>query len=251
VLNPFDFVLRPRPDRVAELEAYIRKTPDWFHCFDFGDGIKSPGRDPSPKKLYHLCLPPRLDGLSVLDIGAYEGYFSFHCEQRGAKRVVASDRFVWEWPGGSAKRNFDAVKKALTSQVEPVVSYVEDLSTVLQSQTFDIVLFLGVLYHTPGMMQYLDSVYQMTKTLCILETFMDMLDQEKASASIYADCELNSDNSNWWGPNLRATTTMLRRAGFREVQFMNFWDVNTRDQVEGRPWDGPIKTGRAVLHAYK
>ena len=45
----------------------------WYHTIDFGNGIVSKGVDDSPRKLRRLHLPDDLDGLSVLDIGAWEG----------------------------------------------------------------------------------------------------------------------------------------------------------------------------------
>ena len=66
----------------------------WFHTFDFGDGLGTPGRDVTRRKLAALHLPD-LQGRSVIDIGAYDGYFSFEAERRGARRVVASDHWAW------------------------------------------------------------------------------------------------------------------------------------------------------------
>jgi len=72
----------------------------WFHKMDLGDGIETPGIDNSPEKLKTLKMPQRLDGVTVLDIGAWDGFFSFEAERRGAKRVLATDSFCWggRWP---------------------------------------------------------------------------------------------------------------------------------------------------------
>jgi tRNA (mo5U34)-methyltransferase len=251
--SPFDAQLRvPAPNRPS-LEAYVRSQSDWFHTFDFGSGLVTPGRDPSAKKLHHLCLPADMRALSVLDIGAYEGFFSFHCEQRGAERIVAADRVAWEWPGSTAKPNFDAVRRALDSRVQVESSAVEELSRTFMRQTFDIVLFLGVLYHAPDMVDYLHNVFSVTSDggVCIIETYLDALDSPHAQAVIYSPEELNNDASNWWGPNLKATATMLRRVGFRQVDFINLWDVNTGETLAGRSWEGPVRSARGVFHAHK
>ena len=81
-----------KPEELDFLKRYIAEQPEWFHQFTFDNGLSSPGRYPSLKKLHHLCLPQSLKGKTVIDIGAYEGFFSFHCEDRGADRVVACDR---------------------------------------------------------------------------------------------------------------------------------------------------------------
>jgi tRNA (mo5U34)-methyltransferase len=36
-----------------------------------------------------------IDGLSVLDVGACDGYYSFEAERRGARDVLALDELVW------------------------------------------------------------------------------------------------------------------------------------------------------------
>ena len=81
----------------AALMDEINKI-NWWHRIDLGNGITTPGRDDSPTKLVQVNLPQSLQGLSVLDIGAWDGFFSFECERRGAKRVVALDKAVWDIP---------------------------------------------------------------------------------------------------------------------------------------------------------
>jgi tRNA (mo5U34)-methyltransferase len=248
--SSFSADLTCMPDEEDALREYIGRQREWFHQFVFSNGLTTPGRDPSHKKLHHLCLPASLKGKSVIDIGAYEGFFSFHCEARGADRVVAADRFVWDWPGSSALPNFRAVHRALASRVEVLSANVEDLPATA-NETFDISLFLGVLYHAPNMMQYLDAVSSLTKGVLVLETFADALDESGARAVLYAERELNNDSSNWFGPNLPAIEVMLSRVGFKHIELVNLWSFNTRDQLEGRSAFGPIRSGRVVIHAYK
>ena len=69
--------------RVGELK--------WHHSIDLGQRIVTPGQDNSPRKLARLNLPRSLEGKTVLDVGAWDGYFSFEAERRGAKRVLATD----------------------------------------------------------------------------------------------------------------------------------------------------------------
>ncbi len=64
-------------ERVAEIR--------WFHQIDLGDGIVTPGVDCSAAKLLQLGMPDDLAGLSVLDVGAWDGFFSFEAERRGAR----------------------------------------------------------------------------------------------------------------------------------------------------------------------
>jgi tRNA (mo5U34)-methyltransferase len=65
----------------------------WYHSIDLGGGIVTRGIDDTPLRLARLALPASLEGLTVLDIGAWDGFFSFECERRGAARVVATDYY--------------------------------------------------------------------------------------------------------------------------------------------------------------
>ncbi len=191
----------------------------WFHRFELSNGVATPGRDPSAKKLHALRLPDRLDGLSVIDIGACEGYYSFQAEARGAARVVASDHFLWTWPGANTLGNFRFMKQLLGSQVEERIVRVEDLSAESVG-TFDVALFLGVLYHAPNMVQYLERLRSVTKGMAVVETLVDMLDVDHPAAAFYPPKTVNNDSSNWWGPNLPCVEGMLLRAGFSRVEFV-------------------------------
>ena len=66
----------------------------WYHTIDLGRGIITQGVDDTPLRLARLDLPSSLEGRSVLDIGAWDGFFSFEAERRGASRVVAVDYYA-------------------------------------------------------------------------------------------------------------------------------------------------------------
>jgi tRNA (mo5U34)-methyltransferase len=55
----------------------------WFHTIDLGNGVRTPGHKDTAAEWEHLHLPD-LAGRSVLDVGAYDGFFSFEAERRGA-----------------------------------------------------------------------------------------------------------------------------------------------------------------------
>src|SRR5262245_22516090 len=146
----------PHPDDLRELRRRVLGRP-WFHRIDLGGGLVTPGVDDTPQKLRHLRLPRRLDGKHVLDVGAYDGFFSFECERRGAAHVVAADHFCWTYGGMASKEGFDLARTALRSRVEEALIRVEDLGPE-RLGTFDLVLFLGVLYHAPDPLRYLRQV---------------------------------------------------------------------------------------------
>ena len=67
----------------------------WYHTIDLGDGLVTPGIDPTPHKLRQIKLPASFAGKTVLDVGAWDGFFSFEAERRGASRVLAVDYVAW------------------------------------------------------------------------------------------------------------------------------------------------------------
>lgn len=75
----------------ADAERVRDSVPLWFHTFSLASGIYTPGiaRDHG----YRLAVlgADRFVGRSVLDIGVFDGFYSFLAEVRGARRVVAID----------------------------------------------------------------------------------------------------------------------------------------------------------------
>jgi tRNA (mo5U34)-methyltransferase len=212
----------------------------WFHTIDLGAGLVTPGCDNSPAKVGYLGLPERLDGLSVLDIGAYDGFFSFECERRGARRVVAADHYCWTYGGMATKEGFDTCKAALGSRVEEALVPVEEI-TPQRVGVFDLVLFLGVLYHAPDMVRYLKLVRAVCRGRVILETEIDAEDYPQPAAVFYPGKSLNNDASNFWGPNQACVEAMLREVGFRKVERICTFNMVRRGT---RPFH------RAVFHAF-
>jgi tRNA (mo5U34)-methyltransferase len=192
----------------------------WYHTLDLGDGVVTRGVDKTAERLSRVGLPEDLSGRSVLDIGAWDGFFSFEAERRGAARVVATDYYAWHgvgWGTGQGKAGFELARTALGSRVEDVDLDVMDLSGD-QVGAFDVVLFLGVLYHLRNPLLALERVASVTKGLLILETVVDMVGVRRPVAAFYPGRELNGDPTNWWGPNPSAVIAMLRSVGFTRVE---------------------------------
>ena len=221
----------------------------WFHRFDFTNGVSTPGRDPSARKLHALALPDRLDGKRVIDIGAADGYFSIQCAARGADYVLATDELLWKETSLNCLSKLRYVKEATALAVEDLQISVERLDESSVG-VFDIALFLGVLYHAPNMMMYLERLRSVTKSMAVIETLVDLLDVDYPAAAFYSPGALNNDSSNWWGPNLACVEEMLGRAGFRSTRFVGLWEANTRQGQGERRSTGPLVSGRAVWHAY-
>ena len=233
----------------------------WYHTIDLGQGVVTQGVDNSPERLARLHLPSDLSGRSVLDVGAWDGFFSFEAERRGASRVLATDHYAWHgtgWGTGQGKAGFQLARTALHSRVEDLSVDVTDLSPE-RVGSFDLVLFLGVLYHLPNPIRALERVASVTRGVLILETVLDMVGLGRPAAAFYPGRELNNDPTNWWGPNHLAVEGMLRSvgfarvdvitparsAGFRAARAVKHWTTGRSSLVSA------FRQDRGVFHAHK
>jgi len=244
----------PDPDALRAEVARIR----WWHTIALGHGVITPGQDNSPQRLPRLGLPPELHGMTVLDIGAWDGFFSFECERRGAARVLATDHFCWNGAGWGTKAGFDLARRALGSRVEDLEIDVMDLSPERVGQ-FDLVLMLGVLYHLKHPLLALERVAGVTAGRLILDTEVDLASLRRPAAAFYPGAELDGDPTNWWGPNPAAVEGMLRSAGFARIEAVTplpSLPARLRQAArlrlrDGRPFWSSLQRGRMVFHAWR
>jgi len=239
----------------AEKERRVAAVPAWWHSIDLGDGVVTPGRKALADMRFQLeaLRLPDLTGKTVLDIGAWDGFFSFEAERRGARRVVAMDDHVWEmdipkvWdyrarlaaagqrqqpsdriPGHTfkgtlpGKIGFDTAHACIGSRVEQVVG---DFLTVDPDRlgNFDILLFLGVLYHMEDPLKTMRRVSLLTREMAVIETsavHVPGRDGEALFEFFEAD-EFAGDISNWWAPSIPGLIKLCRAAGFRDVEVVS------------------------------
>ena len=219
----------------------------WWHTIDLGNGIVTPGKDPTPARLPEIRLPDDLTGLSVLDVGAWDGFFSFEAERRGARRVLATDSFCWGRGGWGTKDGFELARRARGSKVEDLDIDPLDLSPD-KIGTFDVVLYLGVLYHMRHPLLALERVASVTGGRLILQTQVDLAGITRPAIAFYQGSELHGDPTNWSGPNPAAVVAMLRTVGFSEVQVVSQWFAG--DVSLARMNDAPVR-GHVTVHAWK
>jgi tRNA (mo5U34)-methyltransferase len=229
---------------------------------------------------------PNLRKRTVLDIGAWDGFFSFTAEQLGAEKVTALDHFVWsmeleelnryyedckergvapepyetlpffrpeELPG---KRGFDTARELLGSKVESIVAdfMATDLKVI---GTFDVVMFLGVLYHMKYPVEALERLAALTREVAIIETeavFLPGL-EDHALCEFFEKAELNHDATNWWAPNEKALVGMCRAAGFHHVTVTPTAPTLSQWESLGAQWgivgSKRLLRYRAVIQAWK
>lgn len=155
----------------GELRARIQALLPYFYSpFDFGGGLvtrHSRTRRRFQRRLRLLKIPEDLTGKTVLDIGAYDGYFSFEFERRNAKRVLAIDSYSWDHFKGLDC--FLAAREFFKSNVEYRRLDVSDIRPDDIGE-FDLVLCAGVLYHLENPLLDLKRIRAVTRKQLILET---------------------------------------------------------------------------------
>jgi tRNA (mo5U34)-methyltransferase len=228
----------------VSIQEDVEQLP-WYHVMELPGGVVTPGVDDPRNRLPLLGLPEDLSGLSVLDVGAWDGFFSFECERRGATRVVAADWFAWHEAARGSKRAFTLARNAFGSSVEDAEIRVEELSPE-RVGTFDLVLLVGVLYHLRDPLRALEAVASVTGGTLILETHVDLALHRRPAAAFYPALELAGDHTNWWGPNAAAVEGMLRAVGFDDVRKVF---PRSRAYELARALRRRSQQGRAVFHA--
>jgi tRNA (mo5U34)-methyltransferase len=206
--------MNARPQSLAHAVAQLK----WFHQIDFGNGIVSNGiakRDYINSKA-DACFRHGVAGKSVIDIGCWDGAYSFEAKRRGASRVLATDHFTWN-DGWGDRRAFELAREHLAPDVEmleidPMRIDVETLGR------FDIVLFLGVFYHLRHPFVALERAAQLATETIVVETILDAPDIDRPAMIFYPGAELGGDRTNWWGPNSACVIAMLRDLGFQSVE---------------------------------
>jgi len=208
-------------DRKEILEK-INRVKYWRHRIDLGNGIFTPGTE-NPKAFDYLGLPKDLSGKTVLDIGAWDGLYSFEAERRGAK-VLATDlwhdeklgkKFLWDDIRNGVE-GFLTARDILDSKVEHKNISVYDISPETVGD-FDIVLFLGVLYHLPDPILALKTVASVTKQVLIVESQLVKTKTENIPLMTYYSY-LPTYEVQQWNPNLLCLKKLILDAGLKNIE---------------------------------
>lgn len=191
----------------------------WYHSFLLPDGTGIEGFVPLQtlqRRWSQYRLPPDLTGKRVLDTGAWDGWFSFEAERRGAG-VVAMD--CVEIP------NFLEIRRKLNSRVDYRILDFYELPEA-NLGTFDYVLFLGILYHLKHPLLALETVCALTTDTAIVESFVTDADSWREHTSdiptmeFYETDELGNQLDNWIGPSVGCLLALCRAAGFARVELL-------------------------------
>jgi tRNA (mo5U34)-methyltransferase len=215
------------------IERRVRELGQWFHNLDLR-GVKTApdhflGDYPALKwRRFAHALPSDLRGRTVLDVGCNAGFYAIELKKRGADRVVAIDSD----PDYLDQARFAA--EVSGADLELCELSVYDVGTL--GERFDIVLFLGVLYHLRHPLLALDLIHEhVVRDLLVFQSMhrgsaeVEPLEEDYAFTEVevfdrpgfpklhFIEQRYASDPTNWWAPNHACSQAMLRSAGFTIV----------------------------------
>jgi tRNA (mo5U34)-methyltransferase len=219
----------PRSDQ-EHIRRCIHELGPWFHNMNLGGVWTAPehflGDYPAVKwRRFEHAIPEDLSGKTVLDIGCNAGFYALEMKRRGAARVVAIDsdedylaqaRFAAEVEGAEIEfRNLS---------VYDVAKF---------GERFDLVIFMGVLYHLRHPLLALDLIHaHVAKDLLLFQSMQrgseevepvaedypffdkDLFDRPGYPKMHFIEHRYAGDPTNWWAPNRACVEAMLRSAGF-------------------------------------
>ncbi len=201
---------------VEDREALLRLVPGfaWVHTIDLGDGVFTPGRwGPPPEFLVRAFDAIDFRGKKVLDIGCWDGLWSFEAERRGAAEVVATDYVVHRHH--REQPTFRLAGKLLGSRAR----YVPDLSVYdverLGLRDFDVVLFCGVYYHLKHPLLALGRLRKVLREGGLILVEGETIPSAENTAAFYYHEEYKRDVSNWWVPTIRTLREWVQCSFFR------------------------------------
>jgi tRNA (mo5U34)-methyltransferase len=216
------------------LRQRVDALAPWFHNIDLAGVQTAPDHflGDYPRRHWQTfqgILPADLNGRTVLDVGCNAGYFAIAMKQRGAARVVAIDSD----PRYLAQARLAA--DVLGVEIELRETTVYDVGSL--GERFDIVLFLGVLYHLRHPLLALDLLREhVVGDLLLFQTMLrgspdtanvdsdypftntDVFTRPDFPCMYFVEQKYAGDPSNWWIPNRAGAEAMLRSAGFAVIQ---------------------------------
>jgi tRNA (mo5U34)-methyltransferase len=215
------------------------KEYTWFHTIDLGDGIRTAGSK-KPRILgpesNAIFGPINVEGRSVMDIGAWNGFYTVEAFRRGAREVLSVDSPTWMSPNFRGKETFDLVMSQLCLTPQTKILNVEEISEA-EVGKWDIVLMLGVFYHLVDPIAALRRVAPCVKDVLVLETLLDAENINGPAMVLYPGKGVDTLSGKKWGPNRACVEELLRMFGFNRIAYV--------------PNPAPGHGGRGIFHAYK
>lgn len=213
-----------------QIQEDVRKLGKWFHNIDL-NGVKTApdhflGDYPNFKyKNFAHAIPENLEGKTVLDIGCNAGFYAIEMKKRGAERVLGIDsdeKYLAQARYAASTLGFDIEFRNMS---------VYEVGSL--GEKFDVVIFMGVLYHLRHPLLALDLLYEhVVKDTLIFQSMQrgsnqvdpvkpdydfqetDIFSNPNFPQMYFIEHRYSQDPTNWWIPNRAGAEAMLRSAGF-------------------------------------
>lgn len=244
-----------------EIRRQVEALGPWFHNLDLRGVRTAPehflGDYPTVKwRRFADAIPADLSGRSVLDIGCNAGFYAMEMKRRGAARVVGLDTAE----DYLAQARFAAKVSGLEIEFRKMSVY--DVGTL--GERFDLVVFMGVLYHLRYPLLALDLVHEHVASDLLLfqsmqrgsgqvETLeknydfwnVELFDRSGFPKLHFIEQRYADDPTNWWIPNRACVEAMLRSAGFSILEHPEP-EVYLCRRTQRLAADGPVYPAREV-----
>ncbi len=218
-----------------EIIETLNRFPFWYHKIELGQNVVTPGWAPLNRDSYGI--PENFTGKRVLDVGAWDGYWTFEALRRGADEVVAVDDFsdfLAKLPGEARRvwETFDFCKSVLGYSDDRCKRFEMNIYEIDKAGLgkFDIVFLFGVVYHLRYPLYALDLL----SAMCVEEIYIEsaILDDyspyeggldkgypgSQMVMEFYPGKEYGNNETNWWCPTLSCLKSMVAASGFNQVE---------------------------------
>ncbi|MGH8301162.1 MAG: class I SAM-dependent methyltransferase [Steroidobacteraceae bacterium] len=220
-----------------DAERVRDSVPLWFHTFALAPGIYTRGIARDHGYRLRVLGTDRFAGRSVLDVGAFDGFYSFLAEARGARRVVAVDneqyvdwvraRFGMTLEGGAG---FRAIAGLVRSRVDYRRMDAVDLHEL--AERFDVVLCFGILHRVTDPIRLLRALADVLAPggEIVIETYGSSLPDDAPAIEVHESGDVYArDDFVYWGFSAEALRRLARLAGLDEVEIVD------EPEIDGHP----------------
>jgi tRNA (mo5U34)-methyltransferase len=221
----------------ADAERVRDTVPLWFHTFALAPGIYTPGIARDHGYRLRVLGADRFAGRCVLDVGAFDGFYSFLAEVRGARRVVAIDneqyvdwvraRFGVTLPGGAG---FRALAGLSASRVE--YRRMDALDVRELGERFDVALCFGVLHRVTDPIALLQALADVLAPggEIVLETYGSRLPADAPAIEVHEPGDVYArDDFVYWGFPAEGLRRLGRVVGLDEIEVVD------QPEIDGHP----------------
>lgn len=176
-------------------------------------------------------IPEKLTEKTILDVGCWDGYFSFLAEKRGALSVTSIDPYQGFTSPEIGQRGYKLAHTLLNSKCKFLITDLETYINNPQSSSADIVFYFGVLYHLDDPIKALRALYKVTNEFALIETAISQEVPRIANAWQFLPGNAN-DATNKWYPSLTGLAAALKYVGFSKVEIVFAHKRNPRATVK-------------------